>query len=766
MKRFLLKIFTCIYVLSSLSACGPDVEEASHAYMLQLLEQTAERSATHANMFANQSRIAYYDSLLRQQADNPNYLYNKAVDLLHHGDSREAAELFAQLLDIKEEGKLYGFLSPDMITGLEHQLALAYLRLGEQENCIINHTSASCLFPLQPAGFHELEEGSRKAIEHYSRILEKYPDDLQARWLLNIAYMTLGEYPEQVPEQWLIPASAFRAEQEVKPFRDIASAIDFDIRGLSGGLVVDDFTNDGYPDILISAWGQRDQLRFFVNNADGTFTEQTEAANLNGLYGGLNMLQADYNNDGWLDVFILRGAWLRELGGHPNSLLKNNGDGTFTDVTQAAGLLSFHPTQTATWNDFNRDGWLDLFIGNESSGARSFHRSELYLNQQDGTFVNVAEEAGVEVNQLGFRPTQHYIKGVTSGDYDNDGWPDLYISTGSLNKRRNFLFRNQGLDAEGKLRFREVTREAGLDMPMSTFTTWFFDYNNDGWPDIFAASYLRSGGQGSITEDVAAEYLDMPHTAEKGFIFRNNQDGTFSNVSEQLGLNRIMYSMGANYGDFDNDGWLDFYLGTGNISLSSIMPNKLFRNDGGKAFLDVTASAGVGHLQKGHAVSFADLDHDGDQDLLMSMGGAFQGDVYQNAFFLNPYEYENHWISLKLEGQQSNRSAIGTKLVFTIEENGQERKIYRWVNSGGSFGASPLRAEVGLGDAATVKVLEVHWPNSAPQRFESLASNRFYHIREGDAEPNIVELKKLQFEQHTEHHHHPLASGKPNAHEK
>ena len=748
-----------LILLLSAAACGPDLEEQSHAYMLKLLKQTAAESATHENIFANDARIAHYDSLLQQQPDNPNYLYNNAVELLHHGNSREAATIFSQLLKLKKEDKLYGFLSPDMITGLEHQLALSYLRLGEQENCIINHTSASCLFPLQPAGFHEMEEGSRQAILHYQNILEAYPNDMQARWLLNIAYMTLGEHPEGVPEQWLIPDSAFRAEQNVKAFRDIASAIDFDIRGLSGGLVVDDFTNDGYLDILISAWGQKDQLRFFVNNADGTFTEQTREANLTGLFGGLNMLQADYNNDGWLDVFILRGAWLREHGEHPNSLLKNNGDGTFTDVTQMAGLLSFHPTQTATWNDFNQDGWLDLFIGNESTGAQSFHKSELFINQKDGTFVNVAEQAGVVVNQVGFRPTQYYIKGVTSGDYNNDGWPDIYVSTGSLNTTQNFLYKNQGLDENGKLHFRDVTKEAGLNAPMSTFTTWFFDYDNDGWLDIFAASYLRSGGRGSITEDVAAEYLGKPHTAEKGFIFRNNQDGTFSNVSTQLGLDKIMYSMGANYGDFDNDGWLDFYLGTGNISLSSIMPNKLFRNNDGKAFQDVTASAGVGHLQKGHAVSFADLDNDGDQDLLMSMGGAFQGDVYQNAFFLNPYEDGNHWISVDLQGQQTNRSAIGTRLTITVEAKGQERKIYRWISSGGSFGASPLRVEAGLGSATEVKSLEIQWPNSEPQHFEGLTADRFYRIVEGKPEAEVVELKRLYFEQNTEHQHHSLVSG-------
>ena len=748
------KILSLLLLL--ICACQTDPEEASHQYMLRLLEETARISDTHENIFANATRIAHYDSLLDIDPDRSEWLYYKATEHLHHGDSRQAADIFELLLEKRKNGSLEDNLNPAIVGTWEHQLALAYLRMGEQENCIINHTSASCLFPLQPAGFHTQEEGSRKAVELYTNILEKYPDDLQARWLLNIAYMTLGKHPEQVPEKWLIPDSAFRSDQQVKPFTDVAAAIGFDIRGLSGGLVVDDFTNDGYLDILISAWGQQDQLRFFVNNADGTFTEKTETANLTGLYGGLNMLQADYNNDGWLDVFILRGAWLREHGGHPNSLLKNNGDGTFTDVTQAAGLLSFHPTQTATWNDFNRDGWLDLFIGNETSGGKSFHKSELYLSQQDGTFINVAETAGVEVNRIGFQPTRHYIKGVTSGDYNNDGWPDIYVSTGSLNRERNFLYQNQGTDAQGKIIFKDVTKEAGLAEPMSTFTTWFFDYDNDGWLDIFASSYLRSGGQGAITEDIAAKYLNRNHTAEKGFLFRNMRDGTFTNVSEAVGLQQIMYAMGANYGDFDNDGWLDFYLGTGNISLSSIMPNKLFRNDGGNSFQDVTSAAGVGHLQKGHAVSFADLDHDGDQDLLMSMGGAFQGDVYQNAFFLNPYEEVNNWMNIELKGRQTNRSAIGTRLVFTLEEKGQERHIYRWVSSGGSFGASPLRVEVGLGQATQVKSLRVEWPDSSPQTFTKLACNQFYRCVEGNPNIEKIEYQPIHFKSHGRHS--PLAT--------
>src|SRR5690606_2743621 len=146
----------------------------------------------------------------------------------------------------------------------------------------------------------------------------------------------------------------------LKQFTDVAPQVGLDVNDLSGGGIIDDFNNDGYLDVMVSSWFPTHQMRYFVNNGDGSCTEKTEEAGLTGITGGLNMVQGDYNNDGFADVFVLRGAWLNELGEHPNSLLRNNGDETFTDVTHEAGVLSFHPTQTATWNDFNNDGWLDL----------------------------------------------------------------------------------------------------------------------------------------------------------------------------------------------------------------------------------------------------------------------------------------------------------------------------------------------------------------------------------------------------------------------
>ncbi|MEM6842355.1 MAG: CRTAC1 family protein [Bacteroidota bacterium] len=722
--------------------------------MLHLLEETQDLVNNSENMYANNSRVQYYDSLLLAEPDNYAYQYYWALDLLRRGDSELAAEELKKLMAQKEAGKLDGTLTAPELDKLASYLALSHLRFGEQENCILNHTASSCLFPIQPAGFHQLPQGSRQAIEEYEEILRQQPDDLSARWLLNVAYMTLGEYPDEVPQEWLIPDSAFQSEYPMKEFPDIAHRIGFDFRGRSGGLVVDDFTNDGYLDILISEWGQDAPIRFFVNNADGTFTEQTNAANLTGLFGGLNLVQADYNNDGWLDVFVLRGAWLQEYGQHPNSLLKNNGDGTFTDVTIAANILSFHPTQTATWSDFNRDGWLDLFIGNETSGTQSFHPCEMYLNNQDGTFSEIAEEAGVAVSKEGFRIPSITVKGVTSGDFNNDGWPDLYVSTsGGSEQYSNYLFQNNGSDEAGVPTFSDVTQEAQLGGFSPTFATWFWDYDQDGWLDIFAAGYWPGDG-GAITTDIAAEYLELPHDAQTGLLFRNNQDGTFSNVSEETNLDRILYAMGANYGDLDNDGWLDMYLGTGDPMLASVIPNRVFRNAHGEYFQDVTTATGMGHLQKGHAIAFSDIDNDGDQDLLMSMGGAYEGDIFQNAFFENPYQDEHNWITLHLVGSQSNRSAIGAKVVLTIEESGNERNIYWEVNSGGSFGASTLRVEVGLGNANTIKEMTVHWPNSKTQTLTDLSVNTFYQITEGKENPEQLTLNKLKFKPlHSTHNH-------------
>src|SRR5579859_1610647 len=329
----------------------------------------------------------------------------------------------------------------------------------------------------------------------------------------------------------------------------------------------------------------------------------------------------------------------------PKTLLRNNGDGTFTDVTVESGVLSFGPTQTATWADFNNDGWLDLFIGAESLPNQPPHPSQLYINNHDGTFTNLAGEAGCEAVL--------FMKGVVSSDYDKDGWPDIFISGRDGHK---LLLRNKGV--KGRVpQFEDVTHAAGLDSTLTyTFPTWFFDYDNDGWPDIFVSGY---GFGKSMAASVATESLGRPLPPDVGhlYLFHNNHDGTFTDVAKKMGLDRAVFAMGANFGDIDNDGWPDMYLATGNPEFGSLVPNRMFRNNGGKSFTEVTASARVGNLQKGHGVAFADIDNDGDQDVFVEVGGAYKGDGYFNSLYENPGQNNNNWINVLLEGTRSNRSA-------------------------------------------------------------------------------------------------------------
>jgi hypothetical protein len=213
-----------------------------------------------------------------------------------------------------------------------------------------------------------------------------------------------------------------------------------------------------------------------------------------------------------------------------------------------------------------------------------------------------------------------------------------------------------------------------------------------------------------------------------------------------VGLDHPVFAMGANFGDIDNDGWLDMYLATGNPDFTSLIPNKMYKNIGGQRFADVTSSARVGNLQKGHGVSFADIDNDGDQDLFVETGGAFKGDAFYNSLYVNPGQNNNNWISVLLEGVHSNRSAIGAHIAVTFTENGVQRTVYKDVNSGGSFGASPLRQQIGIGTAKMIDELIIKWPTTGiVQVFKNVSPRQFLRIKEGSDQIEKINLKTLQF---------------------
>lgn len=726
-----------------------DKEDASHEEMVNILKKLQATYIRFDNYYASEAHVRYYDSLINNSnsaQDKMFFTYSKARALIALGLEDEAVEILEPQVQKINTEKIQG------MDRMKVLLALAYLRGGERMNCIKNHSAETCILPIQGAGIHKIPTGSSNAVRMYEELLKDNPQNLDYRWLLNIAYMTLGEYPEHVPQAVLVPGlEVSTAEIDsgifIKPFQDMASPLSLDVNNMAGGCIIDDFDNDGFLDIVTSAWGLAEEMHYFKNNGDGSFTDRSVATKLKELTGGLNLMQMDYNNDGFKDIFVLRGAWLRaNYGKQPNSLLKNNGDGTFTDVTISSGMLSFHPTQTATWNDFNNDGWVDVFIGNESwegNAASGLHPAELFLNNRDGTFTNVAEQAGVEV--IGF------VKGVTSGDYNNDGWKDIFVT--SLSGQR-FLLKNKGASGEIPI-FEDVTKHAHVDAVglSRTFPTWFWDYNNDGWLDIFVGDFTFDK---PISAYSAAEALNISTgTSGASILYRNNQDGTFTNVSQEVGLTKKAFAMGANFGDIDNDGYLDIYLGTGNPELESIVPNKLFKNVGGKKFLDITAPARVGHLQKGHAISFADVDNDGDQDIYIELGGAYKGDAFHNSFYINPNQDErNGWIVLDLVGTKANRSAIGSRIKVTFTEDGKKRSVYRDVNSGGSFGASPLRKEIGIGRAEIIDEIEIQWHPGNKQFFRNIRPNQFLRIIEGIDAIESTPIKMFKFSAGHLHSHH------------
>ena len=599
--------------------------------------------------------------------------------------------------------------------------ATAYLRLAEELNCHLANNRDSCLLPIRGEGVHQKREGAERAIEVLKGILDRNPDNLQARWLLNVAQMTLGSYPERLSARDLIPPAAFASEFPLPAFENVAHSVGVDVYGLAGGAVLEDLDNDGRLDLMVSHSGFDEQTRFFHNRGDGTFEDRTERAGLAGEMGGLNLVQADYDNDGLVDVLVLRGGWMGPAVRFPFSLLRNKGNGMFTDVTKASGLLAhLAPTQTATWLDYDGDGWLDLFVGNETrpGGFEEPSPCELFHNNRDGTFTDLARESGIDF--VGF------VKAVVSGDYNSDGRPDIYVSVQGSD---NLLLRNDGPSSDSGWHFTNVAKEAGVTEPMNSFGAFFFDFDNDGWRDLFVAGWGAFDAK-TMAADVAADYLGLPTPAERGRLFRNRGDYTFEDVTKAAGLYRVVPAMGLNFGDLDNDGWLDVYLGTGNPDFGTLIPNRMFRNAEGRVFQDVTTAGNFGHLQKGHGIAFGDVDNDGDQDVFEEMGGAFLADKAYSALYLNPGE-GNHWVRLELEGVRSNRSAIGARIKVEVKTGKGTRYLYRTVGSGGSFGCSPLRAEIGLGDAKGIGSVEVFWPTTGQtQRLTGLMRDRGYRIRE------------------------------------
>jgi FG-GAP-like repeat/ASPIC and UnbV len=668
---------------------------------------------TGPTLFFPKRAVVEFTQALQQPGlsgpERAHILVSLAHMYLSEGDNERALDAISRALEISGSDPAWEEQHADFL----EVRAIVHLRMGEVENCIARHNAQCCLFPLEGGAVHVEREPARLAREDLLAELRLRPDRLGARWLLNLCCMALGEYPDAVPPRFLLPDAPFASEHDVGRFRDVAHEVGVDAFNRCGGAIAEDFDGDGRLDIVTSTIDPLGPLHYYRNAGPDGFEDRSAASRLDDQLGGLNCIGTDYDNDGDVDVLVLRGAWWFDAGQIRNSLLRNDGHGTFTDVTYEAGLAEpARPTQAAAWLDYDLDGDLDLYVVNESRRDNredpADYPSQLFRNEGDGTFTDVAAQAGVTDDR--------YAKGVCAGDYDNDGDTDLYVS----NIGPNRLYRNNG---DGT--FTDVAPDLGVTQPAGrSFATWFFDYDNDGWLDLFVAAF------DATLADLASEALGRGHRCSRPCLYHNNGDGTFTDVAPAAGLDRAFLPMGANFGDLDNDGWLDIYLATGDPEYRTLMPNVLLRNDGGKRFEDVTRSAGVGHLQKGHGVAFADFDGDGDQDLFHQLGGFFRGDAFHNALFVNPGHGNAH-LALRLVGTQSNRAGFGARIRLVVREGAGTREIHRAVGSVSSFGGSPFQQEIGLGHASAVERLEITWPRSGRRQvFEDVPLNARLLIRE------------------------------------
>ncbi len=303
--------------------------------------------------------------------DRVQLLVKKATLLNYDGKPERAYEILAEARSLVETDRA---LMRDGLYSVIFLEGVTALRRGETDNCVMCRGESSCILPIAPAAQHTIPAGSRLAIRHFTEYLEQFPYDQDARWLLNVAHMTLGEYPGKVKPKYLVSIDRFlKSEFDIGKFRDIGDKVKVNRFNMAGGAVMEDFDQDGLLDLATTSFDPSLPMTYYRNAGDGTFVLKTEEAGLSQQLGGKNLVQTDFNNDGHLDLFISRGAWLNSP--VRQSLLKNNGNGTFSDVTEQAGLLDPVNSTYSCWGDYDNDGWLDVYIICEAANEPALSQS-------------------------------------------------------------------------------------------------------------------------------------------------------------------------------------------------------------------------------------------------------------------------------------------------------------------------------------------------------------------------------------------------------
>ncbi len=503
------------------------------------------------------------------------------------------------------------------------------------------------------------------------------------------------------------------------------------VESMSGGVILLDYDRDGWPDIFftnaptvaMAVKGEKVLGALYHNNHDGTFTDVTARSGLTSACFGMGGAVADYNNDGWPDLYLTC------LGG--NVLYRNDGDGTFTDVTKKAGVADGRWSTGAAFGDYDGDGFADLMVTNyvdfhlndlPGFGSAPFCKyrgidvqcgprglrgagDSLFHNNGDGTFTDVSKTAGVS------DPSGYYGLGVLWADFNNTGRPDIYVADDSTPK---FLYKNLG---NGK--FKDIGLESGTAVSddgseQASMGLAIGDYNHTGRPSIYVTNF----------------------SDENSDLYRNDGDWNFKEVSFESGtaLPSLPYvKWGTSFADLDNDGWLDLVAVDGHVypqvdTLPSGAgyrePKVLELNQRDGTFCDASTQAGPAlmekHVSRGLAVG--DLFNDGNVDLVV-------GDLDGSPMILRNHGVPGqHWISFELTGTKSNRLALNARVKVVAGGVTQTDEVH----SGGSYlSQSDLRLHFGLAKATKIDSVEIHWPSGRTEVLKDLAADKFYSVKEG-----------------------------------
>jgi hypothetical protein len=480
-----------------------------------------------------------------------------------------------------------------------------------------------------------------------------------------------------------------------------------------------DYNNDGLLDLYVlngryvdgvTKFSKPDGVEatnhLYRNNGDGTFTDVTAQAGVGGKGFAMGVTVGDYDNDGYEDIYVTN--WNSSI------LYHNNGDGTFTDVTAKAGVENPHFGTGVTWLDYDRDGKLDLFVGNylkfDPNAKREYFSADafpgpldyegdanrLFHNNGDGTFTDVSHKAGID-NPLG------RAMGLTAGDYDNDGWPDIYIANDTM---ESYLYHN---NHDGT--FTNVAQDVNVAFgangeATSAMNPIFGDYDNDGWQDIFVSDM---------------RYHRLFHNpGPKGFWLDTTVETGVAAVSGQY------VAWGDGFFDFDNDGWKDLFIVNGGLHWLIPMEDSVLRNNGNSTFTDVSSQLGDYFKFKkvGRGACFADYDNDGYIDAFVVVLGGKGILLHNNP---PPVGVRNHWLTVKLVGTKSNRDGFGARLEAIA---GDLHQYIEATAENGYLSQGDPRPHFGLGKHTEVDKLIIHWPSGIEQEIDHVKADQFLTVKE------------------------------------